>query len=355
MLKKVLFIDRDGTLISEPKVDFQVDSIQKLEFEPHVISALLELKKNNYIFIIVTNQDGLGSVSFPLSEFYIPHDFMINVFKSQGIIFDKVLICPHTLQKNCSCRKPKLKLIEPWLKKNTIDKNNSYVIGDRSTDIEFAKNIGISGFLYNKEKNGWDSIKNKIIYNRFAKTTRTTQETHISVKIKLNSNKKSIINTGIEFFNHMLEQISTHGNLYFNIQCKQKTIPDDHHLVEDTGIVIGLTLYKILKNKIGLERYGFTLPMDECIADCIIDISGRPFLKFNATFKYQKIGDLSTEMIQHFFYSLSYSMKITLHIKAKGENDHHIAESLFKVFGKTLYQATKINKNLLTPSSKGIL
>jgi len=355
MLKKVLFIDRDGTLISEPKTDFQIDSIQKLEFEPHVIPSLLELKQHNYIFIIVTNQDGLGSINFPLSNFYKPHNFMINIFKSQGIIFDQILICPHTIQQNCSCRKPKLKLIKPWLKKNKINKKKSYVIGDRNTDIEFAKNIGISGFLYNSKKNGWNSIKKKIIYNRFAKIIRNTKETHISVIIKLNSNKSSIINTGIKFFNHMLEQISIHGNLYFNIQCSQKIDPDDHHLIEDTGIVIGQTLYKILKNKIGLERYGFTLPMDECIAKCIMDISGRPFLKFNAIFKHQKIGDLSTEMIQHFFYSLSYSMKITLHIKAKGKNDHHIAESLFKVFGKTLYQATKINKKMLTPSSKGIL
>jgi len=355
MLKKILFIDRDGTLIEEPKNNFQVDSIKKLSLEPDVIIALKSLINHSFLLVMITNQDGLGNKQFPYEKFYPPHNLMINIFKSQGITFKKILICPHELKDNCLCRKPKTELVKFWINNKDLDKLNSYVIGDRETDLQLAKNMGIKGILYKRKKKNWNFIKNKIINNRCAKIIRQTQETFVSTDLQLNSNRKSTINTGIFFFDHMLHQMAIHGNLYCNIKCIGDIKIDDHHTIEDTGIAIGQTLLKLLGEKKGIERYAFSLPMDESQAHCILDISGRPFLKFNANFKYQKIGDLSTEMIKHFFYSLSYSMKITIHISANGENDHHLAESIFKAFGKTLKQATLINIDKPIPSSKGIL
>jgi len=355
MSKNILFIDRDGTLITEPTDNFQIDSMEKLKFEPQVITALITLKNYGYKLVMITNQDGLGTESFPLDDFEGPHNFMLSVFKSQGIIFDDILICPHRLEDDCQCRKPNLGMVKPWLNNNCLNKKNSYVIGDRITDIELANKMNISGLHYNRKNCNWSDIKNRLTqHNRYAKVYRVTKETEINIEVWLDDNKASIINTNLIFFNHMLEQIIIHSGICIKLIAKGDIHIDDHHIIEDIGICLGQALLKAIGNKIGLNRYGFCLPMDDSIAKCVLDISGRPYLKFTADFKYQFIGDLSTEMIKHFFRTLSYSMHSTMHLSASGSNDHHKAESLFKVFGRTLREAIRIEGNVLL-SSKGML
>ncbi|CAL4319026.1 Histidine biosynthesis bifunctional protein HisB [Buchnera aphidicola (Eriosoma grossulariae)] len=353
--KKFLFIDRDGTLVKEPQLDFQIDSIEKISFELDVFSSLIKLKKLGYRFIMVTNQDGLGTLNFSFESFMIPHNFILKIFKSQEIFFDQIFICPHYLKDNCQCRKPKLGLLMPWLNMIEWDKDNSYVIGDRKTDMQLADNLGIDGLQYEKHHLGWKQIISTIITNnRHAKISRVTQETNITVEVWLNKQGQSNIQTGINFFNHMLDQISTHGGFSMHILAKGDLHIDDHHTIEDIGIVLGEALLKALGDKIGINRFGFTLPMDESLSSCILDISNRPYFKFIGKFNYQKVGDFSTSMVEHFFRSLCYSMRCTIHLTADGSNDHHIIESLFKVFGRTLRQAIQLNGNIL-PSSKGIL
>ncbi|CAL4319109.1 bifunctional histidinol-phosphatase/imidazoleglycerol-phosphate dehydratase HisB [Buchnera aphidicola] len=355
MPEKVLFIDRDGTLISEPETNYQIDSIEKIILEPKVISALLSLKKYSYRFVMITNQDGLGTDNFPYSSFEKPHKFMLEIFKSQGITFDNILICPHNVHDRCCCRKPKIEMVKPWLNDNSLKKEVSYVIGDRQTDIELADNMGIKGILYNRNNFNWSKIAKKIISNnRFAKVFRKTRETEIHVEVWLDKKNKSNIDTGLMFFNHMLEQISVHSGISMNILAKGDICIDDHHTIEDTGICLGQSLLKALGNKIGINRYGFSLPMDESVATCILDISGRPYLNFQAQFKNQSVGDMTTDMVEHFFYSLSYAMKSTVHIRSSGNNDHHQIESIFKVFGRVLKEAIRIEGNKIF-SSKGIL
>ncbi|QJC29871.1 bifunctional histidinol-phosphatase/imidazoleglycerol-phosphate dehydratase HisB [Enterobacteriaceae endosymbiont of Plateumaris sericea] len=353
MLNKVLFIDRDGTLISEPKDNYQIDHFNKLVFEPNVILTLSQLKKFFYSLVIITNQDGLGTKNFPKKNFDMIHNFMINIFKSQGIEFNDVFICPHYLQDNCICRKPKTTMLKSYLN-NTLDKKNSYVIGDRTTDMELSKNIGIKGILYNKNTCNWKNILLKLTKNnRYAIIRKTTKETSVLVELWLDKKGKSIINTGINFFNHMLEQIAIHGNFILNINVKGDLHIDDHHTIEDTALTLGLALSKALDDKKGISRFGFLLPMDDSLAECAIDLSGRPYLQYNATFNNKKVGDFSTEMVKHFFYSLSHSMLCNIYLKVKGDNDHHKIESLFKAFGKSLNQAINIVNNKI-PSSKGI-
>lgn len=352
---KILFIDRDGTLINEPKDNFQIDSLEKLSLEPYVIPALIELKNIGFTFIIITNQNGLGSPSFPKNKFNTPHQKMIQIFQSQGIQFDQILICPHLPQEECNCRKPKTGLVTSWLNNISSNKFNNYVIGDRDTDIILAKNMNIQGIQYHREKFGWKKIKNYLIQHyRSAHIHRITSETSINVEIWLDQNNKSHINTGINFFNHMLHQIAVHAELCMNIMTKGDLHIDDHHTIEDTALALGKALNLALYNKRGIERFGFTLPMDESIAQCILDLSGRPYFQYDVKYNFQKIGDLSTEMIEHFFRSLSSKMNCSLHLKAIGNNDHHKAESLFKSFGRSLRQAIHIYGNNM-PSSKGTL
>ncbi|CAJ0991966.1 bifunctional histidinol-phosphatase/imidazoleglycerol-phosphate dehydratase HisB [Pantoea sp. Nvir] len=356
MSQKTLFIDRDGTIIVEPPEDLQVDRLEKLAFEDNVIPALLALQADRYRLVMITNQDGLGTSSFPQADFDGPHNLMMQVLNSQGIYFDNVLICPHRPEDDCQCRKPKIKMVEAWLAAGAIDIANSYVIGDRLTDIKLAQNMGIQGIRFDREGNDWNVIQARLTKcDRHALINRNTEETQVQAEVWLDREGRSKINTGIGFFDHMLYQIPVHGGFRMNVEVKNDDLYiDDHHTIEDTGLVLGEALFKALGEKHGIGRFGFMLPMDECLARCALDISGRSYLKFKAKFSYQRVGDMSTEMVEHFFHSLSYAMKSTLHLKTEGKNDHHRVESLFKAFGRTLRQAIRLDGKTL-PSSKGVL
>lgn len=354
MSEKILFIDRDGTLINEPKDNFQIDSLEKLEFEQEVIPALLKLKNFGFKFVMISNQDGLGTKQFPQKDFDKAHLKMLSILKSCDIEFKDIFICPHFEDEKCECRKPKTALLKDYIKYELYDKQQSFVIGDRDTDMILAKNLGIKGLQYNKTKFTWKQILNEILADfRTASVHRKTKETDIFVKVALNGGKNEI-QTGIGFFDHMLEQIAVHSNIGLEISCKGDLHIDEHHSVEDIALTMGEAIKKALGDKIGIARYGFVLPMDESLASCAIDFCNRPHLIYKAKFKKNKLGKLSTEMIEHFFYSLSYAMGASLHLKVKGKNDHHKAEGLFKAFAKALKMAIKIENESLA-SSKGMI
>ncbi len=355
--KAVLFIDRDGTLIAEPD-DEQVDRFEKFQLEPDCIPALLALKKAGWRFVMVSNQDGLGTESFPMKDFEGPQKLLLQILASQGIRFDEVLICPHRADNHCECRKPKTGLVKSYLAAGVLNSELSFVIGDRDSDVELATNMGLRAFRYDRENQGWSTIAQKLLAikkpARKAHVERKTAETDVTVDVDLDREGEVDISTGIGFFDHMLSQIATHGGFSMKVAAHGDLYVDDHHTVEDVGLALGEALKIALGDKRGIARFGFMLPMDECLARCALDLSSRPFLIYNAQFKYQKVGDLSTEMIEHFFRSLAMSLGCTLHLRTQGENDHHRAESLFKVFARALRQAIRVESDEL-PSSKGVL
>ena len=353
MKKKYLFIDRDGTIVEEPH-DFQVDKVEKVTLKANVIASLLKLKDFGYSFIMISNQDGLGTESFPANDFEKTQNFILKLFRSQGIEFDDVLICPHFESDRCECRKPRAGLMIPYLKDTSWDRGRSYVIGDRQTDIELAQKIGLKSF--NVELTPWDEITISIIKEaRIASISRKTKETDIEVLVNLNSQKEADISTGIYFFDHMLDQIAKHANFYIKLKVKADLEVDDHHCIEDVGIALGTAINEALGDKRSIDRYGFYVPMDEALASCILDLSGRSYLNFSAQFKAEKIGDMSTQMIEHFFDSFTKAMQANIHLKVQGENDHHKAEALFKALARSLALAIKQNDSNSLPSTKGII
>ncbi|EHL32205.1 bifunctional histidinol-phosphatase/imidazoleglycerol-phosphate dehydratase HisB [Legionella drancourtii] len=352
-MQKILFIDRDGTLIEEP-FDFQVDSLDKIKLTPGVIPALLQLQNAGFRFIMVSNQNGIGTTSFPEEDFSICHEFTLDLFSSQGIFFDEIFICPHMPEDNCACRKPKTGLLEQFMQETSINKTSSWVIGDRDTDRELADNLGIN-FLPVSKEHKWKQISESILQQkRSATVKRKTKETNILLTVVLDADQTGIINTPLPFFNHMLEQVAKHGGFNLDVYATGDVEVDDHHLIEDTAIALGEALKEALGDKWGINRYGFTLPMDEALASMAIDISGRGFCEFQGQFTREFVGGMATEMVPHFFQSLACALGATLHIQVSGKNHHHMIEACFKSLGRALRQACMKTNNAL-PSTKGIL
>ncbi|MGQ3889004.1 bifunctional histidinol-phosphatase/imidazoleglycerol-phosphate dehydratase HisB [Legionella sp. CNM-1927-20] len=352
-MQKILFIDRDGTLIEEP-YDFQVDSLDKIRLCQGVIPSLLALKNAGYRFIMVTNQDGLGTLKFPQEKFQVCHNFILHLFASQGIDFENIFICPHQEADQCECRKPKIGLLNDFLQSTHFNRDYSWMIGDRATDKQFADNLNIK-FLPVSKEHGWQDITATILNTkRQATIKRKTNETDIYIAVTLDSNKPSKIETPVGFFSHMLEQIAKHAGFTLQLQAHGDTEVDDHHLIEDTAIALGEALKTALGDKWGISRYGFTLPMDEALASVAIDLSGRRSCIFEGKFTREFVGGLATEMIPHFFNSLADSLGASLHITVKGENHHHMIEACFKGLGRALKQALQ-QTDITLPSTKGVL
>ncbi|AXG71230.1 histidine biosynthesis bifunctional protein HisB [Kordia sp. SMS9] len=377
-MKRVLFIDRDGTIIKEP-ADEQIDSFEKLEFYPKALSALRKIANElDFELVMITNQDGLGTEVYPENTFWPVHNFILDTLKGEAIVFDNIVIDRTFAKDNAPTRKPNTGLLTEYFSE-AYDLANSFVIGDRLTDIELAKNLGAKGIYINDEtflgtdeitvkrseldeyigleSNDWDEIYAYLkAKKRKASLTRNTNETKIQIDLNLDGTGKSNIETGIAFFDHMLDQIARHGQLDLDITVNGDLEVDEHHTIEDTAIALGEVFAEALGNKLGIERYGFCLPMDDCLAQVAIDFGGRNWLVWEADFKREMIGKMPTEMFYHFFKSFTDGAKANLNIKAEGTNEHHKIEAIFKSFAKAIKAAVKRDvEKMILPSTKGML
>ncbi|MGY3264348.1 bifunctional histidinol-phosphatase/imidazoleglycerol-phosphate dehydratase HisB [Lysobacter sp. HA35] len=374
MSTPILFVDRDGTLIEEPS-DFQIDAFEKLRFVADVIPALLKLRDAGYAFVIVSNQDGLGTPGYPRDTFQGPHDLMMQIFESQGIRFRDVLIDTSFPADNSPTRKPQIGLMTSYMKDRSIDWSRSAMVGDRPTDVQFADNLGIRAFQLRTSQFGgewdWTGIAHALVdAPRVARVERNTKETRITVDVDLDRAAEPKINTGLGFYDHMLEQIGKHGGFALNLSCEGDLRIDEHHTVEDCALALGQALRQALGDKRGIGRYGsadvadddadnapsygFMLPMDEALAGAALDFSGRPYFVFQGDFKRDRVGDLPTELVPHFFRSLCETAGLNLHLRVRGDNDHHKVEACFKVVARALRQAIRREGREL-PSTKGAL
>jgi len=352
--RRILFIDRDGTLIVEPE-DQQIDSLEKLELIPGVIPALLDLHKAGYELVMVSNQDGLGTESYPREAFEIPQRKMLQLFESQGITFSAIHVDPHFEHENASTRKPGIGMVLDYLKSGDLNLRDCWVIGDRESDLELAENMGIGGMRIGEGCESWESIRHFLVNQpRKGTAKRLTNETTIRVAVDLDAPGGSAVDTGIGFFDHMLDQLASHGGFRLTLACEGDLEIDEHHTVEDCALALGQAMNQALGEKRGIGRYGFSLPMDESLARVVVDLSGRPAFVFKARFPREKVGEFSTEMVRHFFASLSQSLGAAIHMKVRGKNTHHMIEALFKGAGRALRPALARQGTEL-PSTKGML
>ncbi|KAA6326541.1 Histidine biosynthesis bifunctional protein HisB [termite gut metagenome] len=374
MKKKLLFIDRDGTLVMEPPIDYQLDSLEKLAFYPKVFRNLSFIRsKLDFEFVMVTNQDGLGTLSFPEETFLPAHNLILKTFAGEGITFDDILIDRSFPEDNAPTRKPQTGMLTKYINNEKYDLTGSFVIGDRITDVELAKNLGCRAVFLQEDANvlkenglerycalatsDWDCVAEFLFAGeRKAEIHRTTKETDVFVSLDLNGRGICNVETGIGFFDHILEQIGKHSGINFTVKTHGDLHVDEHHTIEDTAIALGECIYRALGDKRGIERYGYVLPMDDCLCQVCLDFGGRPWLVWNVEFRREKIGDMPTEMFLHFFKSLSDAAKMNLNIKAEGENEHHKIEGIFKAFARAMKMAMKRDVyQYELPSTKGIL
>ena len=371
MKKRVLFIDRDGTIIVEPS-DEQLDSFDKLQFVPGVFRSLTFLRQHtDFEFVMASNQDGLGTSSYPEADFWPTQNFILNTLKGEGVEFNDILIDRHFPQDNAPTRKPGTGMFGKYMT-DEYDLAASYVIGDRATDMELARNLGCRAILLQDSADGlsddlksvcalctsdwWKVAEYIFAGDRRASAHRATKETDILVELNVDGTGQCDISTGLGFFDHMLEQIGRHGGMDLTVKVKGDLYVDEHHTIEDTGIVLGECIRKALGDKRGIERYGYALPMDDCMAQVVLDFGGRSWLVWDAEFKREKIGEMPTEMFLHFFKSLSDAAAMNLNIQAQGDNEHHKIEAIFKAFARALKQAVRRDIwNFTLPSSKGVL
>lgn len=363
-MKKVLFIDRDGTLVIEPPVDYQLDSLEKLEFYPGVFQGLAKIVRQlDFELVMVTNQDGLGTESFPEDTFWPAHNKIMQAFKNEGVEFAEVLLDKTFPEDNAPTRKPGVGLLQKYIHGN-YDLKNSFVIGDRESDVELAKNLGAQGIFIGASElkeavlttTSWEEIFSFLNgQDRTASIQRKTSETDILINLNLDGSGKNDLDTGLGFFDHMLEQLARHGGVDLAVKVKGDLHIDEHHTIEDVALALGEAFNKALGNKKGIARYGFLLPMDDCLAQVAIDFGGRPWLVWDAAYKREQIGDLPTEMFFHFFKSFSDTAKCNLNIQASGNNEHHKIEATFKAFAKAIKMAIAKTGESGIPSTKGIL